>query len=538
MNVTAESGSPFEKGHDLVAVLVAEGEDGKRAGVLADADAATGGALARAMSAGDFGGKLKETLVLYPGDGARAKRIVLVGVGARDRVDRTSIRRAAGEVARAARRLSARKVAIAASPRVQRVGAAVAAEAMTEGAILASYEFDDWKSGDDAKKGKKAKAKRATHDGGDLAIGRLAIHASDRGDLRAVKEAVRRAEIVANATNMTRQIGNQPGNSCTPTWLANQAKAMARKVGLSCKVLSEKDMERLGMGSLLGVSQGSDEPATLTILEHKPRAARGTVVLVGKGVTFDSGGISIKPAAQMWDMKYDKMGACAVFGAMNAIARLGLPLHVVGLMPATENLPGARARKPGDVSRAMNGKTIEVQNTDAEGRLILADALCYAQRYDPDLVIDLATLTGACVIALGSVNAAIYSTDDGVRDGLVSAGRDTDDRVWPMPLDDDYAELLKSDTADVKNIGGRAGGSITAARFLQHFVGDHPWVHLDIAGTAWEKSSSRDYLGGGATGFGVRLLTRYLEARAAASNGSPKTKKKSKKKKAKQKKPK
>jgi leucyl aminopeptidase len=302
----------------------------------------------------------------------------------------------------------------------------------------------------------------------------------------------------------------------TPTELANRAEAMAAREGLAFEALGEDEMKRLGMGALLAVSRGSQEPARLIILRYEPEGAATDqlIALVGKGITFDSGGISIKPAEKMDEMKYDMGGGAAVIGAMQAIAQLKPNARVLGLVPASENLPSGRAVKPGDVVRSLSGKTIEVANTDAEGRLILADAITYAIQQGATTIVDAATLTGACVVALGENRAAVMGTDQALIDELIGAGEQSGERLWQMPLDKEYGDMIRSDIADVRNIGNRVAGSITAAWFLKHFAGETSWAHLDIAGTAWTEEV-KPYLARGATGFGVRLLTNFVRNRSS-----------------------
>jgi len=330
-------------------------------------------------------------------------------------------------------------------------------------------------------------------------------------DLRPAQAAARQAGAVAAGSALARDLGNLPGNVCTPTYLAETARALARTHKLTLKVLEKRDMEKLGMGTFLSVARGSDEPPKFIILEYHggPRGAK-PVVLVGKGITFDTGGISLKPAPEMDEMKFDMSGAGSVLGALRAVAELKLPLNVVGIVVATENMPGSSATKPGDIVKTMSGLTVEILNTDAEGRLVLCDALTYAERYDPSAVVDIATLTGACVIALGHVASGLYANDDALAAELTAAGDASHDRVWRMPLWEDYQEQLKSNFADLANIGGRPAGSVTAACYLARFAKKFKWAHLDIAGTAWRSGKDK-----GSTGRPVRLLTQFLIDRAA-----------------------
>jgi leucyl aminopeptidase len=326
----------------------------------------------------------------------------------------------------------------------------------------------------------------------------------------AAQTALDQATAIARGMKLTKDLGNLPGNICTPTYLAEQAQALAKAHKLKATILEEKDMQKLGMNSLLSVTHGSRQPAKLITLEyHGGDKKQKPIVLVGKGITFDSGGISLKPGADMDEMKYDMCGAASVLGTMQAIAEMGLKLNVVGVIPSCENMPDGAASKPGDIVKSMSGQTIEILNTDAEGRLILCDALTYAARFEPDTVVDIATLTGACVIALGHVASGLFSNEDKLAKELLDAGDYAYDRAWHLPLWDDYQQQLDSNFADMQNIGGRAGGSITAACFLSRFTKDYRWAHLDIAGTAWKSGKEK-----GATGRPVPLLTQYLIKRA------------------------
>ena len=456
-------------------------------------DRALGGQVKAAVANGAFSGRVQETRILVPTGGVKVKRVVLCGIGDKDEFSEESVRRAVGAAARVAGRAASVAIALHAVPG----DGARAAEAAVVGWRLGSYKFTKFKS--DRKKVRPA---------------RLALMTSG-GKARAVRAGAKIGTAVADGVVTARDLGNNPGNYMTPTILARAARAMAQSTGLKSRVLTETQMRALGMGSLLSVSRGSVEPAKLILLEHGRKAKnRPTVCLVGKGLTFDTGGISMKPPGDMDKMRYDMCGGAAVVGTMEAVARLKLPLHVVGVVPSSENMPDAKATKPGDIVTAMNGKTIEVLNTDAEGRLILADALCYAQRYKPELIIDLATLTGAVLVALGKHMAGMMGTDESSMAGLQSAGKATHERVWQLPLDDDYDAQVRGRSADLQNIGGRNAGTVTAAQFLRHFTGDLNWIHLDIAGTAWDDPTRIYNKGVGATGYGVRLLTRFLQERA------------------------
>jgi leucyl aminopeptidase len=486
---------------DVVAYFVFEDKDLLRNQVTM-LEQLLGGASTPLRSPG-FEGKEKQTLLLYP-QTFRTDRLLLVGLGKRDDLTLERLRRASAFAAKAAREIKSRTLAlfepdpsvVAKSipkdrePLWQTVGSA-----MAEGAVLGLYRYDKYLT-DEKEKLSSLQAVR--------------LVSEEAGRARSIDQGVKIAHIVCEATHFARDLANAPGNEIFPDSLARRAQAAGRTNGFSVSVFKEKKIAQLRMGGLLGVSRGSARPPRFIIMEYNRRqASRGTVVLVGKGVTFDSGGISIKPSANMAEMKMDMSGAAAVMGTMQAAARLKIPLHVVGLVPATENLPSGTALKPGDILVHYNGKTSEIDNTDAEGRLILADALSYAERFSPDLVIDLATLTGAVVVALGHHATGMLGNDSTSMERLKEAGDRTYERVWQLPMFDEYEKLIKSDIADVKNTGGRWGGAITAALFLKRFIGKYKWVHLDIAGTAIMEEPF-EYIPKGGSGVGVRLLTDFL----------------------------
>jgi len=335
----------------------------------------------------------------------------------------------------------------------------------------------------------------------------------DKSGATAAARTVEQAGAIANGVEMARNLGNLPGNVCTPVYLADTARKMARELALKAEILDVRQMQALKMGALLSVARGSEQPPRLIVLRYQgAAAAQAPIVLVGKGITFDSGGISLKPGAEMDEMKFDMCGAASVLGTMRAAAEMKLALNLVAVVPTAENMPDGRASKPGDIVTSMSGQTVEILNTDAEGRLILCDALTYVQRFKPAAVIDVATLTGACVIALGHHHSGLFSPSDALAAELQEAGREIGDTCWRMPIDEEYQELLKSPFADVANIGGRPAGSITAACFLARFTRSYQWAHLDIAGTAWKSGNNK-----GATGRPVALLTRFLMARAAGA---------------------
>jgi leucyl aminopeptidase len=343
----------------------------------------------------------------------------------------------------------------------------------------------------------------------DRALAQLTLLCA-KADAKAVAEGLKRGQAIAAGVRLARELANRPGNHCTPSQLAEQAKKLAKLPGVKVEVLDRKQIDKLGMGSFLAVAQGSDEPPRFIVAQYRGGAKDAPpVVLVGKGITFDSGGISIKPSGEMDEMKFDMGGAASVLGTLHAVAELAPKLNLVVLVPACENLPSGRAVKPGDVVTSLSGQTIEILNTDAEGRLILCDALTYAERFDPALVVDVATLTGACVVALGHHHSGLFTADDALAAQFAAAARSSLDPCWRMPLDEEYDEALKSNFADMGNVGGRAGGAITAAMFLRRFTGKYRWAHLDIAGTAWKSGKSK-----GATGRPVALLTHFVLAQA------------------------
>jgi leucyl aminopeptidase len=453
-------------------------------------DRASKGKISGILEQGDFDAKPGSTLMLYDLAGATSKRVLLVGFGTQGETAakdyRDSVRGAVRAIADAGIGEAALYVSdIAVKDRDAKWVTMHAAMACLE----STYRFDRLKS---KSPGQRKQLKRIIL--GLLRESKVAGTALERGI----------------AIDFARDLGNLPPNICTPGYLAEQARALGKTHKVKVTVLERKDMAKLGMGSLLSVSDGSRQPPKLIAIEyHGAVKKQRPVVLVGKGVTFDTGGISLKPSAEMDEMKYDMSGAGSVLGTMRAVAAMKLPLNVIGIIPATENMPGGNATRPGDIVTSMSGQTIEILNTDAEGRLILCDALTYSERFEPAAVIDIATLTGACVIALGHVASGLFANDDGLADEVVAAGQASWDRVWRMPAWEDYQEQLKSNFADMANIGGRPGGSITAACFLARFAKKFKWAHLDIAGTAWKTGRDK-----GSTGRPVPLLTQFLMTRA------------------------
>jgi leucyl aminopeptidase len=504
---------------DAIVVNLFEGvtEPAGATGAVSDA---AGGIVDRLVAHGDFKGKLGELAVLYP-EGLAAPRLILVGLGKKSDFDLDRVRRAAALAARKGRDLGAGRLAtVLHGAGIAGLSAEACGQAIAEGTILATYEFDFYH-------GKEKKASE-NGDGKTKRLDTVVIVERDRRQAEAARRGVARGAIVAKGVNVARELATLSGREAYPQAIAGRIATLAREAGVSCKVLGRDACAKLGMGSFLGVAQGSEQEPAFVVLEYKPKSAAAarlpTVVLVGKGITFDTGGISIKPAQDMDHMRFDKCGAAAVVGTLCAAAEAALGVHLIGLTPFAENMPGGRAYKPGDILTALNGKTIEVMNTDAEGRLILADALAYADRYEPDAVIDLATLTGAVSVALGTQAIGVMGNDRRLLDRIRRAGEATHERTWELPFWKEYDEQIQSKVADVKNIGGRNAGTIIGGKFLEHFVGDWPWAHLDIASTAWNDSKPEfngDYSPVMATGVGVRLLLDLLSDWPLPRKGAP-----------------
>jgi len=486
--VLAAAPSGFET--PLLAIAVPRGELPPSLGAV---DQATGGALGRLFAAGDFTGKKDETALVYPP--GTAARVLLVGVGKGDEISRTSIRRAAATAAKRARSLGVPRGAFhLVAEALGSVSPTEAGQAIAEGLAQGAWQYNEMKRPPEEQKS---------------ALERIDVLAPTATE--AMTAGHRIGAAIGAGQTVARGIQVLPGNVCTPSYVARAAEEIARRHGFAVTVLDKAAIVREGMGALMAVAQGSAEEPRFIALEYKG-AERAAVVLIGKGVTFDTGGISIKPAQNMEDMKYDMSGAAAVLGTFEMLGRLKPPVHVVGLIPSTENMPSGTAVKPGDVITSLSGKTIEVINTDAEGRLILCDALTYAKRYRPACVLDIATLTGAIVVALGHTATGVMGTDDALIEDVRRAGERAGERVWPLPLWDEYRELMKSDIADVKNAGGRPAGSISAGWFLREFVDGFPWAHLDIAGTAYTDREDATRVKG-PTGMGVRLFSEFVLSR-------------------------
>lgn len=491
MRVYITEGSIVDAQVDALVLGIFEGvtEPGGAAGAV---DKAVGGLIGKVLAAKEFKGELNETLALHLGGGQPYRKVVLVGLGKQEDLTTERVRQVTASGVRAAAKGGVKKIG---TP-LHGAGAggldpADAAQALAEGALMGLYKYEVYKSGDKSEPIE------------------IAVYEQDAGKVEAAKPALERGAILAESTNWARDLVNTPSNDLTPTILAGKAKQMAAEVGLECEILDQTDMERLGMGSLLGVAKGSAEEPKMIVLRYRGSDDEQPFALVGKGVCFDTGGISLKPPQGMAAMKGDMAGAAAVLGAMRAIALLKPNQHVIAVAPCVENMPSGTSLKPGDVVKAMTGKTIEVDNTDAEGRLILADAVAYAESLGAHTIVDVATLTGACVIALGNLYTGLVSTDDELAESIIEAGKAVGERYCRLPADPEYKEQYKSDVADIKNVGGREAGAITGALIIGEFVEKAKWAHLDIAGTG-DNSKDRHYMVKGATGAGVRTLTELI----------------------------
>ena len=441
----------------------------------------------------DMEGKLGR-LSIIPIPGKPIQRILLAGIGKKESLTKDTIRFVSGKIAQKAKELRLKEFSIISPPSLVYEPVSAATQ-IIEGSKMALYKFDRFKS-------------EKTEVSPDLTI---ITSKSDK-----ISKAIKTAQIIADGAIFTKSIANLPPNECTPATLASFARSMSKKNKMICKIISEPELQKKGFGGISAVGQGSMNQPRLIVLEHNrgPRSQK-PVVLVGKAVTFDTGGISLKPGAAMDEMKFDKCGGCTVLGIMKAVSELKLPVNVVGIVPSVENMPDGKSYRPGDIIKLYNKKTAEILNTDAEGRLILADALAYGEKhYSPRAVIDFATLTGACIVALGTNVAAIVSNDQRLSKKIIDSSKTTTEEVWELPLNQDYMDMIKSDVADMKNVGiGKAAGTITAAAFLKNAIEDTPWVHIDIAGVAWTQASTKEksYNPKGATGFGVRLILDYLQ---------------------------
>tara|TARA_Y100001936_G_scaffold253254_1_gene316852 strand:- start:8344 stop:9855 length:1512 start_codon:yes stop_codon:yes gene_type:complete len=468
--------------------------------ILSDAakilDKNSNGYISSILKNGDMDGKIESTLLLYNVPNSTSNRILLVGLGKRNEISDREYR----------------NIIRSTFNKLHDTGASNASIYLLE--LYVKKRTIPWKISQTVILAEESIYQsghlKSKHNNGRKKLQKITLNTIKYKNTDTSRTALECGLATAHGMNIAKDLGNLPANICTPTYLAELAIKMAKKYKLKATVLTEKNMQKLGMGSLLSVAKGSNEPAKLITLEYWGQNKKERpFILVGKGVTFDTGGISLKPAANMDEMKYDMCGAASVFGTITAIAKLKLPINVVGIIPTTENMPGGKATKPGDIVTSMSGQTIEILNTDAEGRLILCDALTYAERYNPEIVVDIATLTGACVVALGRVATGLLSNDDKLASELLNASEDAADRAWHLPLWSDYDKQLRSNFADMANIGGRDAGTITASCFLSRFTKKYRWAHLDIAGTAWNSGTNK-----GATGRPVPLLTQFLITRA------------------------
>ncbi len=498
MEIKVISGDITKVEVDAIIVNLFEGVEspGGASGVV---DKALDGAITKLIADGEIKGKLNEVTMIHTLGKIQPARVVVVGLGKQAELSLDRIRGVVAEACRFLRKVGAQRVAtIAHGAGVGGVEYDKAAQAIVEGSILGLYTF----------------RRHITKEPEYREIKELLIVERDEGKLPALEQGCRRGKAIAEATSFARDMTNEPANHMTPTDMAERAKEVAQTYGLEFSVLEREEMKELGMGALLGVAQGSSQPPKFIILRYKgDSSSEASLGIIGKGITFDSGGISIKPSEGMEEMKGDMAGGATVIATMCAIGELKPKINVTALIPATENLPSGSALKPGDVLRAMGGKTIEIVSTDAEGRLILADALSYARRLGLSPLVDVATLTGACRIALGDICTGAFTNNPDLLNKIVKAGEEAGERIWQMPMYEEYKEQNKSDIADIKNVGSRYGGAITAAQFLAEFAGDTPWVHLDIAGTS-RSEKEKSYLVKGATGVGVRTLTNLILALA------------------------
>ena len=507
MQIKVQVGSPREARVDVLAVpvfAIDKKKKGQLPSSLSAIDTASGGALSLVIKQGDFKGAAGETQMLYPAKPGKAKRILLLGMGKAEKLDADALRALASRGVKGARAKQAKTVGLVV-PSSKGIATAAACQALAEGAVLGAYRFDAFLTDNGKKRPKKPTPS-------------LALLYSRLNNASVARAGVKRGLALADSQNLARDLSNSPGNAMTPVLLANAAVKMGRAVGLRTKVMEVPELKRRKMGGILGVGQGSCNPPRLIIMDHNPRpktagkkkTKQPVICLIGKGITFDSGGISIKPSPAMGEMKHDMSGAATVIGAMRAIKMLGIPHRVVGIVAAAENMPSATAYRPGDILKMHSGKTVEILNTDAEGRLVLADALAYAnETYAPVAMLDFATLTGACMIALGDWATGLMGSHQELIDRVHEAGKRSGECAWPLPLFDAHRKAVKGHVSDLVNAAGREAGMSTAAAFLQAFVGKTPWVHMDIAGTGWT-SRPTAYQGRGATGVGVRLLVELL----------------------------
>lgn len=515
MEIQTSAGSVNEADVQALAVAVFKDEKAEE-GFLKDLDSQTGGIISSVLESEEMKGKEGESAYIHVAGAKdfKAKRILLVGMGERESYSFGQLSQFGGTALRSLRSRNVKTIGLA--PRIpDGLDAESAASSVIEGVTIGLFDLDKYR----------------TIDKEERSIDAVTLIATG-ADESALRSGAKRGRIIGESVNFTRELSNEPGGHLTPTDMAERAQKMANEFGLEFEALDRERMESEGMGALLCVARGSEQPPKLIVLKYMPEGktevadGEDYLAIVGKGITFDSGGISLKPGENMELMKYDMTGGATVLGVMRAIAQLKPSVPILGLVPACENMPSGKATKPGDVVRAMTGKTIEVINTDAEGRLILADAVSYARKLGATSIIDMATLTGAVSIALGDVNTAILGTDQTLIDDFIETGRELGEKFWQLPLDKEYSKQIKSDIADIKNVGGRKAGTITAAAFIKEFTESTPWAHLDIAGTAWS-DEAKPFRSKGPTGIAVRTLIRFIE-RAANSKGNGNSAKKNK----------
>ena len=477
----------------LVLVALDHGEKDKPSAKVANGEAVFTQAAQEIITAGELSGKLLESTMLYRPQGARAKRVLIIGGGSAKKFTPNELRKVAGAAVRYLKPKGIRSLALALPENVD-FTPENAVRAAIIGALVGDFDPDTYKS-----------------DRKDQSIQSLSIVTTDSTHKTSLEAALNEGRMIGESQNFTRELVNEPGNRMTPTIMGERARRMAAEVGLGCEVFGPDEIKRMKMGAFWSVAQGSDEPPALIVLKYEPKDAPALphVGLVGKGITFDTGGISIKPADGMEKMKYDMAGGATMIGVMRAISLLKPKVRVTAIICASENMPSGKAQKPGDVQIAMSGKSIEIINTDAEGRLVLADGLCYARQLGCTHLVDAATLTGACVVALGMVNAGIFVNDETMYDRFKKALHQGGEKMWRLPLDDEYREQIRSNIADIMNTGGRYAGAVTAAMFLKEFVEDKPWIHLDIAGTAWVEEN-KPFIAKGPSGIAVRSLVEFV----------------------------
>ena len=492
MNIDVKTVRVEEEAGELAAIMCFKADNiPRKPSSLKRIDRALNGTISSIFKDKEFSGKKGQVTLLHTFHHLKAKRIMLIGLGERKKFNVNILRTVSGKAVAKANEMEIKEIAFELPEEILNVPVDRQVEALATGAELSVYQFKKYIKEKDEKP----------------AIKNTVLICTKR-NAQKVRKSARRFGIIGQAVNFAREIANDSGKDATPKGLGVLAQKISKQNGIKCQVLDEKAIKSLKMGGLLNVGRGSENPPRLVVMEHGSKR-NPTVVLIGKGVTFDTGGISLKPSKDMHQMKYDKSGAAAVISAVQAAAQLKLPVHLVGIAPLAENVPSSKSYKPGDIISTMSGKTVEVQNTDAEGRLILSDAITYAQRYKPRYIIDIATLTGACVVGLRTHVAGLMGTDKALIRRLMEAGNASGERLWELPLYDEYGEQMKSEIADLKNVGGREGGAITAGAFLSNFAEGAKWAHIDIAGTAWS-NGNKGHIKKGATGFGVRLFLEFL----------------------------